>query len=64
MTAKKEKMIYFQHTLTCTNKEQNIFEELLIILSTPPILAYPDFTKSFELRMDASNQGLGAVLYQ
>ena len=30
----------------------------------PPILAYPDFTKPFSLHTDASNDGLGCILYQ
>jgi hypothetical protein len=37
---------------------------LNIILSSPPILAYPDFDKPFELHTDVSILGLGAILYQ
>ena len=29
-----------------------------------PILKYPDFTKEFAIKMDASQVGLGAVLTQ
>ena len=47
-----------------TEKEENIFTNLKTILSTPPILAYPDFNLPFELHIDASAKGLGAVLYQ
>ena len=39
-------------------------ENLRDKLTTPPILAFADYSKPFELHMDASGQGLGAVLYQ
>lgn len=50
----------FQWSDTC----QKAFETLIKILSSPPILAFPDFTLPFALHTDASGDGLGAALYQ
>jgi hypothetical protein len=47
-----------------TDEEQQVFEKLKQILSSPPILAYPNFNMQFELHTGASTKGLGAVLYQ
>lgn len=47
-----------------TEKHQHLLEKLLDHLVGPPILAFPDFNKPFVLHTDASNLGLGAVLYQ
>lgn len=45
-------------------QHQAILEELIDYLVKPPVLGFPDFTKPFVLHTDASNLGLGAVLYQ
>ena len=44
--------------------QQTAFDVLREKLSSPPVLAYADFTKPFILHTDASTEGLGAVLYQ
>ena len=44
--------------------QQTAFNKLKETLMSPPILAYPDYTKPFILHTDASLHGLGAVLYQ
>ncbi|XP_074114899.1 uncharacterized protein LOC141537675 [Cotesia typhae] len=44
--------------------EQTAFEELKKCLKTAPILAAPDFSKSFSVQTDASDVGIGAVLTQ
>ena len=40
---------------------QQAFEELRIKLTSPPILAYPDFGKPFMVETDASSVSVGAV---
>lgn len=47
-----------------TTQHQEALEQLVTLLITPPVLAYPDFNLPFTLHTDASDQGLGAVLYQ
>lgn len=47
-----------------TNKQQDSFESLKQKLYEAPILNYPDFTKTFALTTDASNEGREAVLSQ
>uniref|UniRef100_A0A8C6Q036 Gypsy retrotransposon integrase-like protein 1 n=2 Tax=Nothobranchius furzeri TaxID=105023 RepID=A0A8C6Q036_NOTFU len=45
-------------------KHQEVLCQLLDFLLKPPILGYPDFEQPFILHCDASQEGLGAVLYQ
>ena len=45
-------------------QHQQALEKLLDHLTSAPVLAYPDFSQSFVLHTDASQEGLGAVLYQ
>jgi len=43
---------------------QEAFDSLKQVLTSPPVLAYPIYTKPFIVEVDASNDGLGAVLSQ
>lgn len=43
---------------------QEAFEKIKSIMISPQILAYPDFSKEFEIFVDASKIGCGAVLTQ
>ena len=47
-----------------TPEHSAVVSRLVDMLINPPILAYPDFHLPFVLHTDASNEGLGAVLYQ
>jgi deoxyuridine 5'-triphosphate nucleotidohydrolase len=51
-------------TFTWTIDQEEAFNKLKKLLTTAPILIYPDFTKKFYLYTDASDSGLGAVLSQ
>ena len=47
-----------------TTECHQAFEELKELLTTAPLLKYPDFTRPFIMETDASGDGLGAVLAQ
>ena len=47
-----------------TDEYWEVFELLKSKLISPPILAFPDFSLTFVVDCDASNNGLGAVLSQ
>ena len=49
---------------TWGQEQEDTFNKLKEILTSPPILAYPEFQKPFEIHIDASAKGLGAILYQ
>lgn len=49
---------------TFTSEALLSFQRLKEILTSPPVLAQPDFTKRFSIQCDASDLGVGAVLFQ
>ena len=55
-----EKNSVFRWTSEC----DRAFNHLKQLLTSAPVLSYPDFSKPFLLDTDASNEGIGAVLSQ
>ena len=47
-----------------TSECQEALEQLITAVTNPPAMAYPDFSQPFILHADASEQGLGAAVYQ
>jgi hypothetical protein len=41
---------------------QAVFDRIKYIMSSCPVLAFPDFTQPFVLECDASGVGIGAVI--
>lgn len=50
--------------ITWTDEHRRVVAMLIDILTKPPVLSYPNFDLPFILHTNASNEGLGAVLYQ
>jgi hypothetical protein len=60
LTTLTKKDVPFVWTQEC----QQVFNELKRILSTEPLLVYPDFSQPFIVACDASTKAIGAVLSQ
>ena len=45
-------------------EHQEALEELIHLVTNPPLLAYPDYSRPFFIHTDASAAGLGCILYQ
>ena len=60
----KGKPILEKESIEWTLECQSALDKLVDFVTIAPILAYPDLTKEFILLTDASNLGLGAILYQ
>lgn len=61
---KRSKHSFSRQSVKWTDTHQKVLEGLIDILTTSSVMAFPDFEKQFILHTDASQEGLGAVLYQ
>lgn len=62
--SKKGSVVPSNQQIEWTADHQEVLEKLIECLVRPPVLGFPEFSEPFILHTDASNQGLGAVLYQ
>lgn len=60
----KSAQLSSQTPVEWTQEHQSVLDRLINILSSPPVLAYPNFDLPFVLHTDASAEGLGVVLYK
>lgn len=54
----------FEKVVTWSSAYQAIYDQIFKILASGMVLSYPDFDEEFCVGTDASNYGVGAVLYQ
>lgn len=64
LTAPLDRLRNVKYSFTLNKLEQSCFDSLKELLQNAPILCFPDFHLPFYVATDASNLGLGAVLYQ
>ena len=61
---KKSKVAFSRQPITWTQEMQDTVDDVIDYLKSPGFLAFPDWNVPFTLHVDASQKGLGAVLYQ
>ena len=62
--AEKKKAVPSRQKIVWAQQHQEALKKLVQLITNPPMLAYPDYTKEFFVHTDASGQGLGAILCQ
>ena len=61
---KKGQKYESKEAILWSEQHQKVVAEIIDVLQSPEVIAYPDFDLPFFINCDASNHGLGAVLYQ
>jgi len=56
--------LFKKNAFVWTHAATEAFTQLKAVVTSPPVLRLPDFTKDFVIECDASGSGLGAVLMQ
>ena len=63
-TAKQRGQQSSREPVKWTSSCQEALEQLITAITNPPVMAYPNYSELFILHTDASEQGLGGLLYQ
>ena len=61
---KSQSQVSSRKPILWNQEHQTALEDLIDCLTSPPILAYPQYDQPYVLHKDASKDGLGAILYQ
>ena len=61
---KSQKQLDSRSKIQWSAEHQKVIEDMVAYLKSPAVIAYPDFSQPFVIHCDASQLGLGAVLYQ
>ena len=59
-----KKPISSKQRIEWKTEHQEALEKLILLVTNPPLLAYPDYSQPFFIHTDASKEGLGSILYQ
>jgi putative transposase len=64
LAAPLDRLRYKKGNFVLNHIQSKCFENLKLLVQRAPALTFPDFTARFYVATDASNLGIGAVLYQ
>ena len=60
----KDKRTLSKRSIKWLPEHQKLVEEVVMCLKSPVVIAFPDYNEPYFIHCDASNMGLGGVLYQ